>query len=85
MEIAYHASHEQFPPSKLLSYAIQAEKAGFDAIHSSDHFHPWSKRQGNSRGKIIDQVKMDKSPSNVACHENYFYVTARDHVYWSGL
>ncbi len=40
MEIAYHASHEQFPPSKLLSYAIQAENAGFDTIHSSDHFHP---------------------------------------------
>ena len=48
MTIAYHASHEQYPPSELLKYAVLAEKAGFNAIHSSDHFHPWSVRQGNS-------------------------------------
>ncbi len=47
-KLAYHASHEQFAPSHLLTLAIQAEKAGFDAIHSSDHFNPWSKRQGHS-------------------------------------
>ncbi|WP_153799787.1 TIGR03885 family FMN-dependent LLM class oxidoreductase [Foetidibacter luteolus] len=47
-EIAYHASHEQFAPSELLELAVLAEKAGFDAIHSSDHFHPWSERQGQS-------------------------------------
>jgi coenzyme F420-dependent glucose-6-phosphate dehydrogenase len=46
--LAYHASHEQFAPSHLLRLAIMAEKAGFDAIHSSDHFNPWSKRQGHS-------------------------------------
>lgn len=46
--IAYHASHEQFAPSHLLSLVQLAEKAGFDAIHSSDHFHPWSVNQGNS-------------------------------------
>jgi probable non-F420 flavinoid oxidoreductase len=48
MTIAYHASHEQFAPSELLKYAVLAEDAGFDAIHSSDHFHPWSVNQGNS-------------------------------------
>ena len=46
--IAYHASHEQFSPSKLLRYAILAEKSGFQAIHSSDHFKPWNKSQGES-------------------------------------
>jgi coenzyme F420-dependent glucose-6-phosphate dehydrogenase len=46
--LAYHASHEQFSPSHLLKLAIAAEQAGFDAIHSSDHFHPWSRRQGHS-------------------------------------
>lgn len=44
----YHASHEQFAPSHLLRLAVMAEQAGFKAIHSSDHFHPWSKRQGHS-------------------------------------
>jgi len=48
IEIGYHASHEQFAPSYLQQLAIMAEKAGFAAIHSSDHFHPWSKRQGQS-------------------------------------
>jgi len=40
--ICYHASHEQFAPSHLLKLVQQAEQAGFAAIHSSDHFHPWS-------------------------------------------
>jgi len=46
--IIYHASHEQFAPDELLRYAVRAEEAGFEGIHSSDHFHPWSERQGHS-------------------------------------
>ena len=46
--ISYHASHEQFKPSELLAWAVLAEKAGFDGINSSDHFFPWSERQGES-------------------------------------
>jgi coenzyme F420-dependent glucose-6-phosphate dehydrogenase len=44
----YQASHEQFAPSELLKLSILAEQAGFKAINSSDHFHPWSERQGHS-------------------------------------
>ena len=47
-QFAYHASQEQFAPSELIKHAIHAEQAGFDAVASSDHFHPWSKRQGHS-------------------------------------
>jgi len=47
-KFGYHASHEQFKPSVLLEYAQAAEKAGFNAGLSSDHFHPWSDRQGES-------------------------------------
>jgi probable non-F420 flavinoid oxidoreductase len=46
--IIYHASHEQHSPSRLLKLVQLAEQAGFDGIHSSDHFHPWSVRQGHS-------------------------------------
>jgi coenzyme F420-dependent glucose-6-phosphate dehydrogenase len=46
--ICYHASHEQFAPSELLRLVQLAEQAGFEGIHSSDHFHPWSVRQGQS-------------------------------------
>lgn len=44
--IGYHASHEQFAPSVLLRLAVAAEQAGFACAKSSDHFHPWSERQG---------------------------------------
>jgi probable non-F420 flavinoid oxidoreductase len=46
--IGYHASHEQHPPSALVDLARQAEAAGFGAVSSSDHFSPWSERQGES-------------------------------------
>jgi probable non-F420 flavinoid oxidoreductase len=46
--IGYHASHEQFKPSELLGWSRLAQEAGFDFINCSDHFHPWSKRQGQS-------------------------------------
>jgi probable non-F420 flavinoid oxidoreductase len=46
--ITYHASHEQFAPSRLVQLVQMAEAAGFGAIHSSDHFHPWSVHQGQS-------------------------------------
>jgi len=46
--IGYHVSHEQFAPSELLRLVRQAEAAGFDCAMSSDHFQPWSERQGHS-------------------------------------
>ncbi|KMQ50065.1 hypothetical protein CHISP_3019 [Chitinispirillum alkaliphilum] len=48
IKIGYHASHEQFSPSHLLSLAQMAQQAGFDTALSSDHIVPWSERQGNS-------------------------------------
>lgn len=46
--VGWHASHEQLPPSRLLDAVRLAEAAGFDAAMSSDHFAPWSQRQGQS-------------------------------------
>ena len=68
--IGYHASHEQFKPSELLRYALLAEEAGFQAINCSDHFHPWSIRQGQSGfsfawlGAAMQQSKL---PFGVVC------------------
>ena len=45
---AYHASHEQFPPSALVRYTRLAEEAGFTAVSSAEHLQPWSARQGQS-------------------------------------
>ena len=46
--IGFHCSHEQIPPSDLLAAVQHAEAAGFQAGMSSDHFSPWSERQGQS-------------------------------------
>lgn len=47
-DLGYHASHEQFAPSALLEYVQLADEQGFDHALASDHFHPWSERQGES-------------------------------------
>ncbi|MDS2173778.1 MULTISPECIES: TIGR03885 family FMN-dependent LLM class oxidoreductase [unclassified Nesterenkonia] len=46
--VGFHASQEQIPPSQLLRDVQLAEQVGFDAAMSSDHFMPWSTRQGHS-------------------------------------
>jgi len=46
--IGFHASHEQAHPSALLAAVHRAEQAGFGAAMCSDHFAPWSERQGHS-------------------------------------
>jgi coenzyme F420-dependent glucose-6-phosphate dehydrogenase len=37
----FSVAHEQFKPSDLLEQAVEAERAGFDAIACSDHVQPW--------------------------------------------
>ena len=46
--IGIHASHEQVHPGALLRAVQLAQDAGFTAGMSSDHFSPWSERQGSS-------------------------------------
>src|ERR687894_384012 len=46
--VGFHASHEQIPPSALVQAVREAESAGFQRAWSSDHFSPWSERQGES-------------------------------------
>ncbi|HEX8203551.1 MAG TPA: TIGR03885 family FMN-dependent LLM class oxidoreductase [Isosphaeraceae bacterium] len=48
VQIGFHASHELFAPGDLLRYVRMAEQAGFAAAMCSDHFHPWTERQGQS-------------------------------------
>jgi coenzyme F420-dependent glucose-6-phosphate dehydrogenase len=48
VRLGFHASHEQHPPSRLLALLKRAEHAGFGAGMCSDHFHPWTTREGES-------------------------------------
>jgi probable non-F420 flavinoid oxidoreductase len=46
--IGFHASHEQLSGRDLLAAVQAAEAAGFTRAMCSDHFAPWSERQGES-------------------------------------
>jgi G6PDH family F420-dependent oxidoreductase len=48
MKIGYFLSTEEYSPAELIAQAKAAEKAGFEALWISDHFHPWNNEQGNS-------------------------------------
>ena len=46
--VGFHASHEQFAPSELLSLVALAEEAGFSGAMCSEHIKPWGPSQGQS-------------------------------------
>jgi G6PDH family F420-dependent oxidoreductase len=48
IEVGYKLSSEEFGARSLVDYAVRAESAGFDFALISDHFHPWTDRQGES-------------------------------------
>jgi coenzyme F420-dependent glucose-6-phosphate dehydrogenase len=48
IRFGYKASAEQFGPSELLAFSVQAERLGFDDVASSDHFQPWRHHGGHS-------------------------------------
>jgi G6PDH family F420-dependent oxidoreductase len=48
LHLGYKLSSEEFGPRDLVRQAARAEAAGFDFALISDHFHPWTDRQGQS-------------------------------------
>jgi G6PDH family F420-dependent oxidoreductase len=48
MRIGYFLSTEEYGPRELLEQAAAAERAGFESLWISDHFHPWNDEQGHS-------------------------------------
>ncbi len=48
VKIGYTLIHEQFPVPQLVELGALAEQAGFDAIWTSDHYHPWQDNQGHA-------------------------------------
>ncbi|MCX6643109.1 MAG: TIGR03557 family F420-dependent LLM class oxidoreductase [Candidatus Bathyarchaeota archaeon] len=48
VRFGYHADDEMYQPSRLIDFAIMAEKQGFDFICIDDHFHPWFHRDGHA-------------------------------------
>jgi G6PDH family F420-dependent oxidoreductase len=48
MRIGYFLSSEEYRPAELIAQAKGAERAGFEALWISDHYHPWVDAQGQS-------------------------------------
>jgi F420-dependent hydroxymycolic acid dehydrogenase len=46
--VGFVLAHEQFPAPELVELGVAAEQAGFDAVWTSDHFHPWQDNQGHA-------------------------------------
>ena len=47
-ELGCFLSSEEHGPRALLEQAQMAERAGFEKVSISDHFHPWMDSQGHS-------------------------------------
>jgi G6PDH family F420-dependent oxidoreductase len=48
MEVGYALAAETTTPRDLVEHAQRAEQAGLLTLALSDHFHPWTSRQGQS-------------------------------------
>ncbi len=48
MQIGYKIATEAFTPRQVVEQAVAAERAGFDFVDLSDHYHPWLEAQGHS-------------------------------------
>ena len=48
VKLGYALSSEEHDPQSLVINARVAEEAGFEFAFISDHFHPWTREQGNS-------------------------------------
>jgi G6PDH family F420-dependent oxidoreductase len=73
MKIGYFLSSEETAPLDLIQQARLAERAGFDGLWISDHFHPWNDEQGHSGfvwstiGAIAQATSRMKVTTAVTC------------------
>ncbi len=48
IELGYWLSSEEQRPHDLVEHAVKAEAVGFATAMISDHFHPWTRQQGQA-------------------------------------
>ncbi|MBW8486415.1 TIGR03557 family F420-dependent LLM class oxidoreductase [Actinomadura parmotrematis] len=48
MRIGYKLFAEAYDPKEIVRQAVEAERAGFDFVEISDHYHPWLESHGHS-------------------------------------
>jgi hypothetical protein len=48
VQFGYKLMTEEHGPAALIENSLRAERAGFDFVSISDHFHPWLEAQGHA-------------------------------------
>src|ERR1041385_741313 len=72
-QFGYSLSSEEFGPNDLVQLAQRAEQTGFSFALISDHYHPWSTKQGQSPfvwsviGGIATTTKKLRLGTGVTC------------------
>lgn len=73
MELGFKLSSEEHRPEALVEQAQRAEEGGFTFAMISDHFHPWTDKQGQSPfvwtmlGAIAQATKRLRLGTGVTC------------------
>jgi G6PDH family F420-dependent oxidoreductase len=73
MKTGYFLSSEEWGPRDLVALAGKAERAGFDGLWISDHYHPWNDEQGHSPfvwsviGAVAQNTQHMKLTTAVTC------------------
>jgi coenzyme F420-dependent glucose-6-phosphate dehydrogenase len=52
LQLGYKASSEQFGPTELSDFAVEAERLGFDSVFVSDHLQPWRHHGGHAPASL---------------------------------
>lgn len=73
MKVGYALSSEEFLPQQFIEQARAAERAGFQNLWISDHYHPWNDAEGQSPfvwtmiGALAEAVPTMRVTTAVTC------------------
>ena len=79
MRIGYKASAEQFDPTTLLDFTIEAERHGFELAGVSDHFQPWRHHGGHAPAALPWLGAAGQRTSNLVLGTSVLTPTLRYH------
>jgi coenzyme F420-dependent glucose-6-phosphate dehydrogenase len=79
MRFGYKASAEQFGPTELLEFAVEADGLGFDSVMISDHYQPWRHQGGHAPFSLSWLGAAGASTSNVVLGTSVLTPTFRYH------
>src|SRR5579872_7293532 len=65
-QLYYVLSGEQFPVQELIQHGVEAERAGFAGVWTSDHFQPWQVNEGHAAPAWVTLAALTQRTSRIA-------------------